>query len=68
MKLEHVKYPIPADILTATIEAMRDLKAYYAGDACALARLDGTQAQELAQERLESAEIATGLYDFYGGL
>ena len=66
MKLEDVRYSIPTDILTATIEAMRDLKAYYENDACALARINGKQASELAQARLESAEVATGLYGFYG--
>ena len=59
---------IPTDILIATIEAMRDLKAYYENDACALARINGKQASELAQARLESAEVATGLYGFYGAL
>ena len=62
------KYPIPADILTATIEAMRDLKARYEADACALARLSGPQARELAQERVEEAAATAGLYDFYGSL
>ena len=57
MKLEDVRYSIPTDILTATIEAMRDLKAYYENDACALARINGKQASELAQARLESAEV-----------
>lgn len=66
--MTEVKYPIPQEILSATIEAMRDLKAYYEGDACAVARVDSEQARELAQERLESAEVATGLYDFYGAL
>ena len=68
MKLEDVRYSIPTDILTATIEAMRDLKAYYENDACALARINGKQASELAQARLESAEVATGLYGSYGAL
>jgi len=68
MKLEEVRYPIPAETLTATIEAMRDLKARYEADACALARMDSPQAQALAQERVEDAETATRLYDFYGGL
>ena len=68
MKLEDVRYSIPTDILTATIAAMRDLKAYYENDACALARINGKQASELAQARLESAEVATGLYGFYGAL
>lgn len=61
-------YHIPQDVLSATIEAARDLMAYYEADACALAKLDSPQAKELAQERLESAGVATSLYDFYGGL
>ena len=51
MKLEDVRYSIPTDILTATIEAMRDLKAYYENDACALARINCKQASGLAQAR-----------------
>lgn len=66
--MNDVKYPIPQEILSATIEAMRDLKAYYEGDTCAVSRVDSQQARELAQKRLESAEVATGLYDFYGAL
>lgn len=63
-----IKCSIPQEILSATVEAMRDLKAYYEGDACAVTRVDSQQARELAQERLESAAVATGLYDFYGSL
>ena len=68
MKPRETRYPIPADILTATIEAMRNLKARYEADACALAWLDGPQARELAQVRVEEAAVAAGLYDFYGSL
>ena len=63
--MNEVMHPIPQDILTATIEAMRDLESYYESDACALARLDSEQARELAQERLESAGVASGLFTFY---
>lgn len=66
--MNEVRYPIPADILTATIESMRELKARYEADACALAGLSGPHARELAQERVEEAEVAAGLYDFYGAL
>lgn len=58
---------ISQDLLSATIEAMRDLQAYYEADACALARIDSPQARELAQERLESAEAASGLFSFFAG-
>ena len=63
--MNELMFPIPQDTLTATIEAMRDLEGYYESDACALARLDSKQAKELAQERLESANVASGLYGFY---
>lgn len=56
---------IDQELLTATIEAMRDLQAYYEADACALARMDSPHARKLAQERLESAGVASGLYSFY---
>ena len=63
--MNEVMYPIPQEILTATIEAMRDLESYYESDACALARLNSKQAKELARERLESAGVARGLFTFY---
>ena len=66
--MNELMFPIPTEVLSATVEAMRDLKAYYESDACALAHLEGKEAQELAQERLESAGVAGGLYDFYGSL
>ena len=69
----HQEYGKHDDVMRAAsqheeVEAMRDLKAYYENDACALARINGKQASELAQARLESAEVATGLYGFYGAL
>lgn len=68
MKLPPLKFEIDSDMLSATIEAMRDLEAYYQADACALARMDSKEAKELAQERLESAGVATGLFNFYSDL
>lgn len=68
MNLPPLKFEIEPDMLSATIEAMRDLEAYYQADACALARLDSKEAKELAQSRLESANVATGLFDFYSDL
>lgn len=66
--MNEVMYLIPQEILTGTIEAMRDLESYYESDACALARLDSEQARELAQERVEAAGVASGLFTFYLGL
>lgn len=66
--MNEVMYLIPQEILTATIEDMRDLESYYESDACALARLDSEQARELAQERVEAAGVASGLFTFYLGL
>ena len=66
--MNELLFPIPQDVSTATIEALRDLEGYYESDACALARLDSKQAKELAQERLESAGVASGLFTFYLGL
>lgn len=67
-ELNELTFAIPQDILTATIEAMRDLEGYYASDACALAKLDSQEARALAQERLESAKVASGLFTFYADL
>lgn len=66
--LKTPRYPIPADILSATIEAMRELESRYQAEAAALARLDSQEAKELAQERVEDANVATGLFDFYTDL
>ena len=52
-------------MLTATIEAMRELQMRYEAEAWSLARLPSVQAQKLAQERLEAAEEAGKLFDFY---
>ena len=57
---------IDQDLLQEAVEAMRDLKAYYEADAAALAKLDSIQARHLAQERLERAEAADRLYEFFG--
>lgn len=55
---------IPPDLLSAAIEAMRDLQARYEADAAALASL-GEAGRELAGERLESAKVALGLFNFF---
>lgn len=65
--MNELRFPIPQDILTATIEAMRDLEYRYQAEAAALALLAGEcpAAKELAEERAESAKVASGLYGFY---
>ena len=62
-----MKIDVIPEILQATIEAMHDLQARYEAEAAALARLDSREAKELAQERLEAANVARGLSDFYAG-
>ncbi len=66
--MNEVQYPIPADTLTATIEAMRELEGRYQAEAAALARLDSPEARALAQERVERANVVTGLFNFFLGL
>lgn len=56
---------ITQEMLTATIESMRELQTRYEAEAWSLARLPSVQAQKLAQERLEAAEEAGKLFDFY---
>jgi hypothetical protein len=51
--------------LTATIEALRDLKAYYEADAAALARVNSSPANRLAEVRIEQADTVSELLDFY---
>jgi len=66
--MKGARYAIPADILTATIEAMRVLYTRLEVEAVALAGLKSPEAEKLAQERLEDAEVAEKLFDFFGGL
>lgn len=65
MKSEPVKYPIPSDLLTATIEALRVLYTRLEVEAAALVTLKSPEAEKLAQERLEDAEVAERLFEFY---
>lgn len=65
MKPETVKYPIPSNLLTATIEALRVLYTRLEVEAAALTGLNSPEAEKLAQERLEDAEVAEKLFEFY---
>lgn len=60
-----MKFEIPQEILTATIEALRVLYTRLEVEAAALAGLKSPEAEKLAQERLEDAEVAEKLCDFY---
>lgn len=62
---EPVKYPLPAEFITATIEALRVLYLRLEVEAAALAGLNSPEAEKLAQERLKDAETAEELCDFY---
>ena len=62
-----MKIEVTPDVLQATIEAMHDLQMRYEAEAAALAQLNSPEAKELAQERLEAANVARGLSDFYTG-
>lgn len=61
-------FPIPQDILTSTIEAMRDYQLRLEVEATALAGLNDPAAQELAQERLEQARRVKTLFQHYSQL
>lgn len=56
---------ITQEMLTATIEAMQALQHRYEAEALALSRMPSTEAQELAQKRLEAAREASSLFDFF---
>ena len=59
-------YPIPDEILTGTIEAMRELYRRLELEAVALAGgLKSPEAERLAQERLKDAEAVEKLYQHY---
>lgn len=60
-----MKYEIPQDHLTNTIEFFRDYQLRLEAEAAALTSLHSRQAAELAQNRLKQAETAGELYEFY---
>lgn len=62
---DKLKIEISQEQLTLAIESMRELQLRYESEAWSLARLPSVQAQRLAQERLEAAEGAAKLLDFF---
>lgn len=62
----NTKFEIDPDLLVSAVEIMRDAQAYYIADACALSRIGGESAMELARERLRSAKTAETLLYFFG--
>lgn len=60
-----LKIEISQEQLTLAIESMRELQLRYEAEAWSLARLPSMQAQRLAQERLEAAEGAAKLLDYF---
>lgn len=61
-------YHIPPEILSATVATMQDQTALLGHEAAALAGLDSDEARLLAQEKLEAAEVAEQLHEFYRSL
>lgn len=62
---DKLKIEISQEQLTLAIESMRELQLRYEAEAWSLARLPSVQAQRLAQARLEAAEGAAKLLDFF---
>jgi len=61
----NAKFEIDPTLLDDAVELMRDEGDRCRADACALARLDTSEARELAQERLELAKKADNLLFFF---
>lgn len=64
-KIPDQSYPIPDEILTATIEALRNYTLRLEAAAVMLAGLKSPEAEKLAQERLEDAEVAEKLFHYF---
>ena len=56
-KIPDQSYPIPDEILTATIEALRNYTLRLEAEAVMLAGLKSPEAEKLAQERLEAEAV-----------
>jgi len=63
--MEDIKFAIPQETLTQTIEAIRELTLRLEIDASALALLQSRESAILAEERLEQAETVRQLFEFY---
>jgi len=64
-KIPDQSYPIPDEILTATIEALRNYTLRLEAEAVMLAGLKSPEAEKLAQEWLEDAEVAEKLFHYF---
>lgn len=60
-----VTVEIPQEMLTATIEAMRELQERCEADACALARLPNAEVHTLFIKQIEAARVAADLFSFF---
>lgn len=60
-----LKFAIPPETLTQTIEALRELQLRLEIDASALALIQSRESSLLAEERLEQAETVRQLFEFY---
>lgn len=65
-----MKFEISQDLLSAAVEAMRELQARYEAEAAALAQISGEcpAAHRIAAERAEQADVARGLFIFFADL
>jgi len=63
-----MKIDISQELLSATVEAMRDLESRYEAEAIAFSVIACPDAQQRAIERAESASVARGLFNFFAGL
>ena len=63
--LEDLKFTIPQETLTQTIESLRELALRLEIDASAFALIHSRESALLAEERLEQAETVRQLFEFY---
>lgn len=63
--LEDLKFAIPQETLTQTIESLRELALRLEIDASAFALIQSRESALLAEERLEQAETVRQLFEFY---
>lgn len=63
--MEDLKFAIPQETLTQTIESLRELALRLEIDASAFALIHSHESDILAEERLEQAETVHQLFEFY---
>lgn len=63
--MEDLKFAIPQEILDQTVEAMQWLQTRLEIEAASYSMSDSRRSKDIAEKRLEQAEMVQKLFEFY---